>query len=56
MEFVHGVMCPCRYVFCEKCFEEVKSDIVELTDEMTDKPMSVPKSKFTKTKVRPNSQ
>lgn len=40
-----------RYVFCEKCFEEINSDIVEISDELTEKPLQIPKDQFNKTKV-----
>ena len=41
----------CRYVYCEKCFEEIQTEMVELSDEITGNPISLPKSQFMKTKV-----
>ena len=40
-----------RYVYCEKCFDEIHSDIVDLSDEITGNPVQLPKSSFIKTKV-----
>ena len=42
----------CRYVFCEKCFDEITAENVDVTDEMTGNPLSIPRDQFIKTKVR----
>ena len=38
-------------MYCEKCFEEIQTEMVELSDEITGNPISLPKSQFMKTKV-----
>lgn len=43
-----------RYVFCEKCFDEIPSNIVEISDELTEKPLQIPKEQFIKNKVNTN--
>lgn len=40
-----------RYVFCEKCFDELHNEIVDVSDEVTGNPIQLPKSAFAKTKV-----
>ncbi|ELU13629.1 hypothetical protein CAPTEDRAFT_224799 [Capitella teleta] len=39
-----------RYVFCEKCFNEIKGDEVELTDDPTAPPTKITKGQFVKMK------
>ena len=43
-----------RYTYCDKCFEEITTDTVELTDELTGNPLTLHKDQFQKTKVRPH--
>ncbi|XP_067945482.1 histone acetyltransferase p300-like [Watersipora subatra] len=39
-----------RYTFCDKCFADITTDEVELTDELTGQPLVVPREKFELTK------
>jgi len=38
-------------VYCEKCFDEIQTDIVNLSDDITGNPIQLPKTSFTKSKV-----
>ena len=38
-------------MFCEKCFEDIHSEVVDISDEITENPIQIPKSRFIKTKV-----
>lgn len=54
-DVAYVILCS-RYVFCEKCFDELPKPMVDLSDEITGNPLQLPKSAFIKIKVRTEIQ